>query len=530
MSIKGKVKTIPPYYQTLGQSTMNFEDGTDTRPLVKVDNLLPFYGNTVESILQSTTSDSVILSPYTRFIPLFYLRHGESLPVFDSGRHPHIEEFYRVLARRELNQYMAGAGILDPDLQGKLHAHITGFGKAKREKWRNSVIGRIVSVYGAQTKSSGEIVIIDYIKRYLKLDLPLVFTQHSIGYQGAFSRDQMFSAFSEANPPSHFSQRTYGGVLDLLTLFYRSNLIRNSGDKLLPAVVAVVDPQTLVYQKLHWVLTGTFDLSRVSVLVDQELDSPKFPVNGLREFYYKNLQPWMINKGLNIWKVPRVFIEDYCLLKEEIPRAGGILKYKQRCDEFINKVYAEVSKLYTGPRDQQRTIQPAIIETPRVTEVPISEVSDFFEVAAPPVEAADPLAQTEGIFGDVPLSEAVIGAGAGWAADEEPRPPRRRRLDVDRSAPPRRRRISDDWPVANTFDEGEELEEAAAVEHPEISEDDWFARAQDMAEALATPVPETSQPVQPVFQAQATNTDAETPLDLIDEWLENGGGEENFPF
>jgi hypothetical protein len=130
----------------------------------------------------------------------------------------------------------------------------------------------------------------------------------------------------------------------------------------------------------------------------------------------------------------------------------------------------------------------------------------------------------------VPLSEAVIGAGAGWAADEEPRPPRRRRLDVDRSAPPRRRRISDDWPVANTFDEGEELEEAAAVEHPEISEDDWFARAQDMAEALATPVPETSQPVQPVFQAQATNTDAETPLDLIDEWLENGGGEENFPF
>jgi hypothetical protein len=524
MSIKGKVKTIPPYYQTLGQSTMNFEDGTDTRPLVKVDNLLPFYGNTVESILQSTTSDSVILSPYTRFIPLFYLRHGESLPVFDSGRHPHIEEFYRVLARRELNQYMAGAGILDPDLQGKLHAHITGFGKAKREKWRNSVIGRIVSVYGAQTKSSGEIVIIDYIKRYLKLDLPLVFTQHSIGYQGAFSRDQMFSAFSEANPPSHFSQRTYGGVLDLLTLFYRSNLIRNSGDKLLPAVVAVVDPQTLVYQKLHWVLTGTFDLSRVSVLVDQELDSPKFPVNGLREFYYKNLQPWMINKGLNIWKVPRVFIEDYCLLKEEIPRAGGILKYKQRCDEFINKVYAEVSKLYTGPRDQQRTIQPAIIETPRVTEVPISEVSDFFEVAAPPVEATNPLAQS--VEGNEPLpGDTILGEGIGGVFDQVVRPPRRRRPDQSR---PPRRRISDEWPPGDEalpvfFNEDEELQEAAEVEHPEISENDWFARAQSLADGLTTP-----EATQPAPQA-ATNSSTERPLDLIQQWLERGGDEQDFP-
>lgn len=491
MSIKGKVKTIPPYYPVYGQQSFDFKDGTPKNFIIPMKNTLDFIGVTPDDIFSRASSNALVMVPYSRFIPVHYMRYADKnqSQITETSK----DEFYTEVVRRRVNEFIAENEIMDSAVQRKIKLKIPVLAKAKRKLHKNSFMEDYFTRFWVSDKRNGSLLYQNFAERYVVEDRPVILGRNiNMNTGGAYSRDDMFNAFSQVKQHlTNFSQRTYTGFLDFLTVLYQSNLIDNSPTApLRPAVLGVMTPENFVYQKMHWLATGTLDLSYITVLVDQGLDSPRFPVSGLREFYYKHIQPWLTERGVTVWKVPRVFIEDHCFMEEQLPRTGGIMAYKQRCTQFLNNLYSSISSLYQGLREP---LTPAIIEPVAQVDgrpVNLDDLLRNIEEVAEDAENAE--SDDEDFFEnggldreDSPSEGANEPDPDGDYAEE----------DEDEGDDDGENWIfeEDDSPMPRAVDEDHEaarlLEELTRTRQErrsqsEISEDEWFNRAIALADSI----------------------------------------------
>jgi len=104
--------------------------------------------------------------------------------------------------------------------------------------------------------------------------------------------------------------RTFTAYLGGLSCFFYNSDRPDSEPK--AQVMAVVLPENYIYQKQHFLLTGTIDLTKVIILVNKELDSTSFPHKAFRAYYRKHILPIINSLNVDVWKVPQSFITENC--------------------------------------------------------------------------------------------------------------------------------------------------------------------------------------------------------------------------
>ncbi|MCU9611749.1 hypothetical protein OEK97_27975, partial [Escherichia coli] len=74
--------------------------------------------------------------------------------------------------------------------------------------------------------------------------------------------------------------------------------------KYVPQVVGVIHPENLVYQRMHYLVHGTYDVTKMFFLVNKDLDDVEFPYANFHTLYRKRILPEMMKYNTKIFKVP----------------------------------------------------------------------------------------------------------------------------------------------------------------------------------------------------------------------------------
>ncbi len=108
-------------------------------------------------------------------------------------------------------------------------------------------------------------------------------------------------------------------------------------------IMAAVLPEDYYYQALHLMWRGSLDLSRVVILVNEELEKKTFINKSLHTIYIGRLKPLIKRTAAKIFLVPDGFIQKTCFKYQEIP------KYLTPKDKVRGKEsYIEMFKKWMG--------------------------------------------------------------------------------------------------------------------------------------------------------------------------------------
>jgi hypothetical protein len=349
MSIQGKKREIPPYYRLLGQAEIPLE-GPDPHRYLRVGMGRPARHNSTEAIFNSLSGGGWLLSCDKPFIPFNLLLYGLS--------HFHPQQ----TGSRSLLDRVAYTALEKKIRAGKARPEaLNRYREYSARKWEVlkdfPLVDRLLQEgYDRGTSFSPEdlpdiirshVSWLDFFPRFFTLDSG---RNQIIGEPTVQTRDQLPLRFKEVQTSStYFIQRTYKGHLDFMSYFWSRGVY--SSTPLHPGILAVVTPENWVYQKLHFLRHGTFDMDRVIILVDRELDNPRteYP-RPVRDLYMEFFQRELL-KYRNVWKVPRSFIEEQCLssIKDfEARRTGSIIQFKQECLRYLREWYRGQLLYYYG--------------------------------------------------------------------------------------------------------------------------------------------------------------------------------------
>lgn len=104
-----------------------------------------------------------------------------------------------------------------------------------------------------------------------------------------------------------------------------------------PQVMAVILPENYVYQKQYVLVHGKIDLSKVTVLVNRELDNTDFHSKNFRAYYRKHLLPILNELKVDVWKVPASFIEENCFHRGITLEARSFMEKRKETEEIYHK-------------------------------------------------------------------------------------------------------------------------------------------------------------------------------------------------
>lgn len=110
-----------------------------------------------------------------------------------------------------------------------------------------------------------------------------------------------------------FGLRTFSGMVG----FYSLGLFE--GEHTRSMVLPVIHPRNLYYQRLHLMLTGSYDLSKVIFLIDETLKDQEKCGTGLYKFYSGRIQPSIVQTSAQAWFVPQQVIAACFPHKLELP-------------------------------------------------------------------------------------------------------------------------------------------------------------------------------------------------------------------
>lgn len=490
MSIKGKVKTIPPYYKTLGNGSFEFgEEHRNPRQLVPL-SALSTPTQSERQALDAMGPQSLLVTPYSQFIPALYLRYHQVSFRLDEANEM---EFLRTVVRRAINAHLMNESVVEARQVQALHQRIPELAEVKRTRWGKHPLVRILSHYWIENSTAAQDILSQSLQQWCNFDTPVVIDPNTYGLVGAYSREDMLKAFSTYGMiGTSFSQRTYNGYLDFGAMLYRP---ANSQERYRPAALAVVTPENLQWQRLHWTLTGTLDTQRMSWLVDRELDNPKFPIGGLREFYRKMVEPWMLSIGANIWKVPVETIEELCFMPASLP-VRNLLELRRHHDQLLTGFRTQLAA--RSPYGNLTSLDPVIaVVDPAVQEALQAAEALTVEAAEAAVELAEELRSVD--WGDLvqaaPQEYAPFDheededeeTDDDWEEDEQedetaieaPMPDLHSRRTPRRTS--RRSEVLQDRQGPRS-EEDAALQAARETQVPERSFDDWFSMAANLAD------------------------------------------------
>lgn len=371
MSIKGKKKEIPLWYRTEGTSSAFGSPGPLAAPNLQ-GIILSRYTTAV--ILQHATAGSRIVTPYSPLIPFSYLHttvREQSAITWDATGTMIIRDSFRTyirsIARRALNRFAAKYGVDDPRLLAEITDSSVALTAIKVEVFKDLPVIRFLSEHFVETPEQAKYEVHNWVQEEATRDRPLIFTlaRRDYGEAGAsYSREAMAARIlMPGTGPQRFAMRTYEGLLDYGTLLY-CPFPSTQGTPLLPAMMAVMTPTDYMYQQYHYFLYGTIDPSAITFLVDRELDNPRFEINGLREFYKRQIEPALLQQGYTLWKVPRSYIEENCFTRMAPAISRNIFAFRQSCERQIEQFYNTLGNRYTGPQEPVRSL--AEIEAERL--------------------------------------------------------------------------------------------------------------------------------------------------------------------
>lgn len=242
------------------------------------------------------------VSPYTDFIPILYLTQ-EPGSIFDY----HYSK-----------SYLSREGVPTKYLK-----------KIEEQNPIPNYIGRYLADYG-WNKGIIEDLKIDLkscINDYLFNDNCYSLIWDSV-WGGSGSQNAINNL--KSNKLKNLYMRSYQGYIGGLSVFL-------GRDETNPHILAVIEPEDLIYQKLHLLLHGTLDMEKVIILIDRQLDATDFPNKAFRAFYKKYILPELAKYKCNIWKVPLDFIKESCFHKKISIKETNILKRKQLIKSLIEQ-------------------------------------------------------------------------------------------------------------------------------------------------------------------------------------------------
>lgn len=104
-----------------------------------------------------------------------------------------------------------------------------------------------------------------------------------------------------------------------------------------PHVLAVILPENYLYMKYKFLLEGVIDLSKVIILVDRDLNTPQFYKQPVRKLYKEMILPKIMETSCQIWEVPKEFILENCFIKDFDIKTFPVRERKTVTKELIQK-------------------------------------------------------------------------------------------------------------------------------------------------------------------------------------------------
>lgn len=280
----------------------------------------------------------LLASPYTKFIPMFYLDRYLSK---DSGiihtlkivNDYHDHNFDYLFDKKRANEKRTKK-------IAKLWLENKSIPLAK------IVLGSPVNtlLVGAnRVQTPGDIELNktsakNIINLYLMNDVPMDIADNNDGTLiNSSSLDRMAGNFFRMENKTSFTMRSYRGYTGMFTMIAKAGSSIHAPYK--PYILPVILPENLIYQKLHILATGKIDLTKVVLLVDGQLEMTDFPLKSLKALY-KSIKPTLETYGFDIWKVPSDFIIDNCFLGKFTVPGKTIMQKKKEIstlvENFIN--------------------------------------------------------------------------------------------------------------------------------------------------------------------------------------------------
>ena len=107
-------------------------------------------------------------------------------------------------------------------------------------------------------------------------------------------------------------------------------------------VAFAILPKDYLYQKLHILEYNTIDLSRTTVLINNELNSPNFYCPAFRRLYKSYLEPYIKSTSCNVWMVPSEFIQKNCNIRPLLMTGKNIAEINENKTKLIEGFYGHL--------------------------------------------------------------------------------------------------------------------------------------------------------------------------------------------
>lgn len=255
---------------------------------------------------------------YTPFIPLQYLEKlGMIIPTTVFTQNFTVDNLKSIFGERSV------------DLSIFPEQKIVENKRKMMESKMASLIFRFLSVELANRVSC-----YDFIKSSLSFDDPQSFS----AIDSAISNNtrQMHDVFNRWGI-HNYTLRSCNGTIGNYLISTMDDITRELHYHIMPVIL----PGNLAYQRMHILLYGSVDLEYVIFLVDEELESPSFPIKGLQTMYKGRLKLALLETAGQIVYVPKEFITDNCFISPFKLTARSIEKRKKE-KESIVRMYLEV--------------------------------------------------------------------------------------------------------------------------------------------------------------------------------------------
>jgi hypothetical protein len=259
---------------------------------------------------------SLIMCPYTEFIPLAYLMSSD-VPQTKYPLSDHLRATWKidVVHRKKLDKF--------------------------NKKWQNRILSMFPSFAMRRDKEEMKRLTEAAIRGWMRGDGCMDLDSLGINLYGVSNRNEIVESFWR-NDTVRIDQRSYSGAISPYSLYLNEAM----GMKI-PHILAVILPENYLYVKHHLLVHDTIPLDKVVVLVNKELDETSFAPAAFRKLY-KDLMFKVLKSSCDVWKVPLQFILDNCFLGDYKLKEENISKRKREVDEIIDEFYKSFKKEELG--------------------------------------------------------------------------------------------------------------------------------------------------------------------------------------
>lgn len=146
------------------------------------------------------------------------------------------------------------------------------------------------------------------------------------------------------NHVSLLTMRSYRLGTGIYSAFLNNNSDRSRGNHgYTPEVMAVVRPEDYVYHKYNILVNNTLDLSKVVILINNELFTTKHRCPAFKSTFREYMLPKIEETACNVWRVPRSYIQNSCFVPKWKPE-GPLKERVASIDKVVEGLYAHISK------------------------------------------------------------------------------------------------------------------------------------------------------------------------------------------